>query len=91
MPSDDPNAYGWRLEHLEELVARQEDEIRGLTELHAAQGERLAALRESQVGLREELKDARAGVRTLVMVLVGFAFTVAGSAVTLALTLGGPS
>lgn len=42
-------------------------------------------------GIRGENKETRMAYRTLVLVLVGFAFTVAGSAVGLALTLGGPS
>lgn len=54
------------------------------------QGAQVLALQGDITELRAEMISARAGVRTLVLVLVGFAFTVAGSAVTLALTLGGP-
>ena len=38
-----------------------------------------------------DIESARDGVRTLILVLVGFAFTVAGSAILLALTLGNHS
>jgi len=55
-----------------------------------AQGVQILAIQGDITELREEIIAARAGVRALIMVLIGFAFTVAGSAVGLALTLGGP-
>lgn len=47
-------------------------------------------LRDVQV-FTERIERAEGRVGTLVMVLVGFAFTVAGSALALALSLGSPS
>lgn len=69
-------------DELHELrIARLEQDIRDERAARAEAVEKLDA--------RVEKSDDR--VRLLIMVLVGFAFTVAASAVTLALSLGGPS
>lgn len=52
---------------------------------------RIRRLEQDVRDLRADLEKSRDGVRTLIMVLVGFAFTVAASAVALAFSLGGPS
>lgn len=80
-----------RITTLERQGLIRDEEIRNLSELAAARDERIANLAKENGELRIEVRDARAGVRTLIVILVGFAFTVAGSAVALALTLGGPS
>lgn len=60
-----------------------------LAETQAAQRADLDALHQQVRDLREDVGTIREGQRTLIMVLVGFAFTVAGSAIGLALALGG--
>jgi uncharacterized membrane protein YccC len=60
-----------------------------LAETQSAQRADMDALHRSVRDLREDVATIRDGQRTLVMVLVGFAFTVAGSAIGLALALGG--
>lgn len=82
---------GYRLDHIEATATEAATVARSLAGLVAVSGSQIIDLREEVGGLRAEVKDARAGVRTLVLVLVGFAFTVAGSAVALALTVGGPT
>lgn len=81
----------YRLRSIEGNAAEAVVAARDLRERVGVQGTKLEEMRSDITELRAEVKDARAGVRTLVLVLVGFAFTVAGSAVALALTLGSPA
>ena len=60
-----------------------------LAETAGAHDARITSLEGVARDLRDDLKGVRDGQRTLVMVLVGFAFTVAGSAIALAVALGG--
>lgn len=64
-----------------EQIRRLQQDVRDLRDEHA----------EDFRQLREAVEKSRDGVRTLILVLVGFAFTVAASAVGLAFSLGGPS
>lgn len=64
-----------------EQIRRLEQDVRDLRE---------ERIRETAI-LHARIDKAESRVGTLVMVLVGFAFTVAGSALALALSLGSPS
>ena len=81
----------YRLRHIETTATSAAATAHALAGAVAITGSKIIDLDKDITDLRAEVKDARAGVRTLVLVLVGFAFTVAGSAVALALTLGGPA
>jgi hypothetical protein len=72
----------------DELHAAQEGN-RMLAETQAVQRSELAGHDADIEALWKELDKVRDGLRTNTMVLVGFAFTVAGSAIGLALALGG--
>lgn len=80
---------GYRLGHIEATAKDAATIARGLAAVVAVNESQLQDMRNDITELRTEVRDARAGVRTLVLALVGFALTVAGSAVGLALTLGG--
>lgn len=80
----------YRLRSIEGNAAEAVVAARELRGVVAVQGSEIKDLRNDISDIKSEVKDARAGVRTLTMVLVGFAFTVAGSAVALALSLGSP-
>lgn len=80
----------YRLGHIEATATEAATVARQLAGLVAVNASQIVDLRDEVAGLRAEVKEARSGVRTLVLVLVGFAFTVAGSAVALAFTVGGP-
>jgi uncharacterized membrane protein YccC len=77
------------LRELEQEHHASQAGIGKLAETQAAQRVDMDSLHQSVRDLRDDVKVIRDGQRTLVMVLVGFAFTVAGSAIGLALALGG--
>jgi hypothetical protein len=87
VPDEHSNEY--RLDQIEGNAKEALVAARRLQEASVVQGVQLLAAQDDVRELRDEVKEARAGVRALIMVLVGFAFTVAGGAVLLALTVGG--
>lgn len=85
-----------RVEGLEADLAELEQELHvvqagngKLAETAGAHEARITGLEGLARDLREDIKVVRDGQRTLIIVLVGFAFTVAGSAIGLAIALGG--
>lgn len=73
-------------------LRQHDDELNALQEELREQRREIAATITSLRGDHTaDMKSLRDGQRTLILVLIGFAFSVAGSAVTLALALGGPS
>lgn len=97
MAPDDPLAAALaaeqarRLNEFSDDIHALQEGNRKLAESHAAQIVEIAALKQRDTDQDEEINRLRDALRANTMVLIGFAFTVAGSAIGLAFALGGGS
>jgi hypothetical protein len=78
-------------DQLARRVEQLEREVRERRDADAQLRLDAAVLAANAVALNARVDKAESRVGALIMVLVGFAFTVAGSALALALSLGSPS